>query len=77
MDRREAFFECVYAADRNEYVFHLRAWSAEEAESHLRERLRGFGLVTSGTVLIRDPKGRVVLSSDFRARSKSNAPTRA
>jgi hypothetical protein len=29
MVARETFFECAFASDRKEYVFHLRAWNEQ------------------------------------------------
>jgi len=55
--KREPFFECVFVCDRNEYVFHFRAWNAAEAEHHLREQLRAHGVTASGELRVRDPRG--------------------
>ena len=62
---REKFFECVFAPDRNEYRFHVRAWSAEQAEAHFRASLRENGVREPGTLLIRDRKGVEVLRSGY------------
>jgi hypothetical protein len=62
---RERFFECVFAPDRNEYRFHVRAWSAEQAEEHFRASLRENGVREPGTLLIRDRKGVEVLRSGY------------
>lgn len=71
MRKREGFFECVFASDGNEYAFHLRAWDEAEAEAHLRELLRDYGVTSPGALLIRDLKGRVVRRGDYAA---STAP---
>jgi hypothetical protein len=42
--RGDRFYECVFAADRNEYRFHLRAWTPEEAAYHFDAELRENGL---------------------------------
>ena len=65
MARREVFFLCVFASDRNEYQFHFRAWDALEAELHLRDALRGNGVSSSGELVIRNPKGQVVRRSAY------------
>jgi len=62
---REKFFECVFAPDRNEYRFHVRAWSAEQAEAHFRASLRENGVREPGTLLIRNRKGVEVLRSGY------------
>ena len=62
---REDFFECVFAPDRNEYRFHVRAWSAEQAEVHFRASLRENGVREPGTLLIRNRKGVEVLRSGY------------
>jgi len=62
---REKFFECVFAPDRNEYRFHVRAWSAEQAEEHFRASLRDNGVREPGTLLIRNRKGVEVLRSGY------------
>ena len=62
---REKFFECVFAPDRNEYRFHVRAWSAEQAEEHFRASLRDNGVRDPGTLLIRNRKGVEVLRSGY------------
>ena len=62
---REDIFECVFAPDRNEYRFHVRAWSAEQAEAHFRASLRENGVREPGTLLIRNRKGVEVLRSGY------------
>jgi hypothetical protein len=63
--KRERFFECLFVSDRNEYRFHFRAWSAEEAGQHLLDDLRDHGLTASGELRVLDPRGRVVLRSEY------------
>ena len=53
------------APDRNEYRFHVRAWSAEQAEAHFRASLRENGVREPGTLLIRNRKGVEVLRSGY------------
>jgi hypothetical protein len=60
MPSRVPYFECVFVADRNEYRFHFRCPSAEEAERHLCEELREWGLAVAGEVRVMDARGRVV-----------------
>ena len=62
---RERFFECIFTHDRNEYRFHVRAWSAREAEEHIRNSLRGNGVKENGTLFIRDPNGVECLRSGY------------
>lgn len=62
---RERSFECVFAQDRNEYRFHMRAWNAKEAEEYLRASLRDNGVMEAGTLSIRDRKGAEVLRSEY------------
>ena len=63
--RRERFYECVFAAARNEYRFHLRAWTPEEAAYHLDAELRENGLAVPGHIRIVDPGGKTVLSLEY------------
>jgi hypothetical protein len=65
MPKREPYFECVFVADRNEYRFHFRSRSAEEAERHLRDELQEWGLDVSGEVRVVDARGRVVRCSTY------------
>jgi len=65
MSKREGFFECVFASEGNEYQFHLRAWNEQEAEQHFRETLGGYGVRSSGTLSIRDLKGRVLRRAGY------------
>jgi hypothetical protein len=62
---RENSFECVFAQDRNEYRFHVRAWNAQEAEAQFRASLLDNGVRDGGTLSIRDRRGAEVLRSDF------------
>jgi hypothetical protein len=65
---REPFFECVLVCDRNEYRFHFRAWSAEQAELHLREELLEAGARERGEVQVFDTKGRLLRRGAFPGR---------
>jgi hypothetical protein len=65
MSSREKFFECIFAADGNEYRFHVRAWDAKEAEEHIRASLRENGVSEAGTLHVRDRKGVEVLRSGY------------
>ncbi len=65
MAKREPFFECVLVADRNEYRFHLRAWTAEEAELHFREELRSNGVTASGELQVLDRNGGLARRSAY------------
>jgi hypothetical protein len=69
MSLREPFFECVFVSGRNEYRFHVRAWTAEEAECHLREALQSHGLVARGEVRVQDARGRLVRRGRFEPTS--------
>ena len=62
---RENSYECIFAQDRNEYHFHVRAWNAKEAEEHFRASLHDNGVRDDGTMSIRDRKGAEVLRSDY------------
>ncbi|HEX9050041.1 MAG TPA: hypothetical protein VF841_05855 [Anaeromyxobacter sp.] len=75
MPERERFFECVFVSERNEYQFHFRAWSEAEAERHFRETLRGYGISSPGTLLIRNAKGRLVRRADYTPSSCEDAST--
>ena len=66
MAPRERFFVCVFEQDRNEYRFHVRAWTAEEAEAHLRASLREDGVRDPGSIVVRDERGAVLASSPYR-----------
>ena len=72
MAKREEFFECTLASDNNEYRFHFRAWNAEDAEAHFREALHANGVAVPGTLLIRDPQGRVVRHSAYTPTSQAD-----
>jgi hypothetical protein len=63
--KRERFFVCVFAADRSEYRFHLRAWTPEEAAYHLDAELRENGFAIPGQIRILDPRGKTVLSLEY------------
>lgn len=65
MRARERFFECIFSQDGNEYRFHVRAWSAEEAEAHIRTSLHDNGVREPGTLLVRDGKGAELLRSGY------------
>jgi hypothetical protein len=69
--KRERFFECVFAADRSEYRFHLRAWTPEEAAYHLDEELREAGLAIPGQIRILDSRGKTVLSLEYTPPSRA------
>ena len=56
--KREPFFKCVYSSERSEYSFHFRAWSAEEAEAHLRTELKTFAVNAAGEIRVLDSQGR-------------------
>jgi hypothetical protein len=62
---REKSYECVFAQDRNEYRFHVRAWNAQEAEEHFRASLHDNGVRDGGTLSIRDRRGAEVLRSAY------------
>ncbi len=65
MAQRERFFECVFVCERNEYQFHFRALSETDAERHFQETLRGYGITSLGTLLIRNGKGQIVRRADY------------
>jgi hypothetical protein len=65
MATRESFFECIFNPDGNEYRFHVRAWTAREAEEHIKASLRGNGVRENGSLLIRDRKGAELLRSRY------------
>jgi hypothetical protein len=57
MTTREKFFECVLALDHNEYRFHVRAWTPEEAQEHLCASLRENGVQETGVLTVLDGRG--------------------
>jgi hypothetical protein len=59
----ESSYECLFAHDRDEYRFHVRAWNAGEAEESFRISLRQNGVRGPGTLSIRDRNGVEVLRS--------------
>jgi hypothetical protein len=63
--KREQFFECVFAADRSEYRFHLRAWTPEEAAQHLVSELGEYGVEVAGEVRVVDPRGKVLVNVEY------------
>jgi len=65
MRTRERFFECVFAQDGNEYRFHVRAWSATEAEAHIRASLHDNGVRDAGILVVRDRKGSELLRTEY------------
>ena len=69
MITREPFFECVLVCDRNEYRFRFRAWTAEQAELHLREDLLEAGARERGEVRVYDGKGRLLRRAAFPGRA--------
>lgn len=59
--KRELFFKCVFVSDdENEYHFHLRAWTAAEAESVFADMLRTGGIRSKGKLMVHDVDGQVV-----------------
>ena len=76
MAKREAFFLCVFASDRNEYQFHFRAWDEEDAESHFREALRGNGVDSTGELVIADSTGKIVRRSFYDPTDRLAASSR-
>jgi hypothetical protein len=66
MPNREPYFECVFVVDRNEYRFHFRSPSPVEAERHLRDALRDWGVDAAGEVRVLDGKGRVLLLASYQ-----------
>ena len=60
MTKREEFYECEYVSGRGDFQFHVRAWSAVEAEQALRDSLASAGVRAAGTVVIRNLKGRIL-----------------
>jgi hypothetical protein len=76
MAKREAFFRCVFASDRNEYQFHFRAWDEEDAEAHFREALRGNGVRSTGELVIADSTGKVVRRSTYDPAARPAASPR-
>ena len=56
MSSREKFFECVLSQEKDEYRFHVRAWSARDAEEEARASLRDGGVREPGTLRFRDSK---------------------
>ncbi len=65
MTSREPFYECMFVSERNEYRFHVRAWTADEAEAHLRSALESSGLTAEGEPRVLDSKGRLLRRSAF------------
>jgi hypothetical protein len=63
--RRETSFECVFAHDRNEYRFYVRAWTAKEAEENLVASLRENGVRESGVLHIRNKRGVDLLTAPY------------
>jgi hypothetical protein len=72
--RRERFFECVFVAERNEYRFHLRAWTPEEAAQHLKAALWESGLVVPGELRVVDPRGRVLVRLAYEPPARAPRP---
>jgi hypothetical protein len=72
--KRERFFECVFAAERNEYRFHLRAWTPEEAAEHLRAELGANGLAVRGELRVVDRRGRVLVSLEYEPPARVPRP---
>ncbi len=73
MAPRERFFECVLALDQNEYRFHVRAWTAQEAWDHLGASLRENGLTEAGTLVVLDERGGELLRSPYEFAPNSAA----
>jgi len=65
MSSREKFFECTLVSDEEEYRFSTRAWTATEAEEHMRHSLRASGIRKAGTLLVRDPDGTTLRTSTY------------
>lgn len=65
MAKRERFFDCAFEHARNEYRFHIRAWTPDEAGEHLRAALREDGVREDGTLVVRDRRGSIVFRSAY------------
>jgi hypothetical protein len=72
--RRERFFECVFAVERNEYRFHLRAWTPEEAAYQLDAELRENGFAIPGELHVLGSRGEVLLSVEYAPRRSVPRP---
>jgi hypothetical protein len=66
MTSREPFYECVLISERNEYHFHLRAWTAEEAEAQFRAVLQEHGVAADGIVRVLGLNGAVLRTGVLR-----------
>ncbi len=72
---REPFFECVLVSDRNEYHFHIRAWTPADAEVAFTDELRADGVTSSGELWVLDAKGRPARWAPFRGKNPEPAAT--
>jgi hypothetical protein len=66
MPRRETFFECVLVVERNEYRFHMRAWTATEAGQLLHRELQQVGVHECGELRVSDRKGSVLYRCSYQ-----------
>ena len=62
---REKHFECVFTSGSVETEGHVFAWDAVSAEETFREALLASGIRMSGTIRVRDPKGRLAREGRF------------
>jgi len=65
MTPRERFFDCTLVSEEDEYRFTVRAWTANEAEDHLRHSLRESGVRKPGTLFVRDSRSATLRVSPY------------
>lgn len=69
MASRETFFECALVVDRNEYRFHMRAWSAAEAGELLHHELQEIGVHECGELRVLDARGGILYHCAYLPRA--------
>jgi hypothetical protein len=74
MQRRERFFECIFAAEGEEYRSFIRAWNAKEALRHLHGELRDSHVQVAGQLRVLDNRGEVLLRCPYAPADAANAP---
>jgi hypothetical protein len=50
---RESLYRCVLTSSQGEWVAHVRAWDAEEADDLFRRELKAEGLQEHGAIDVR------------------------
>ena len=66
---REPLFKCVFVSNHSKYHFHLRAWTAADAELAFADGLCAGGVTSKGELMVLDREGCVVRRGRYPRKS--------